>query len=246
MLFFVDESVQTVGGVRVGSLGAVAIPAAQYNRFCGWVYRLKQEELGAKELVECELKGSSMFARSAFRKSESPQGSALLRAVDRVVDGLREHDATVFALWTSQPELINLRSNPSTRLTEPYADLLHRLKRFMARKAEDLSHGALFLDQVGHREDMWAACAIQNYMTRTHHKYTLQKLFLQVPHFTHSAVSPGLQAADLVAYLAAQQIDPSHRPELKPWWERFEALARDVPDGHGSHRPHAGRMGTEI
>jgi hypothetical protein len=47
----------------------------------------------------------------------------------------------------------------------------------------------------------------------------MAEAFLQVPHFTRSAVSPGLQIADLIAYLAGQQVDPANRPELAPYWE---------------------------
>jgi hypothetical protein len=48
---------------------------------------------------------------------------------------------------------------------------------------------------------------------------------MQTPHFTVSAVSPGLQAADLIAYLAAHRHDPTVRPELVPYWERVERIA---------------------
>src|ERR1039458_1002395 len=39
--------------------------------------------------------------------------------------------------------------------------------------------------------------------------------------------SPGLQAADLIAYLAAHRHDPSHRPELADYWRSVEEIALD-------------------
>jgi hypothetical protein len=52
----------------------------------------------------------------------------------------------------------------------------------------------------------------------------LRSHLLQIPNYTHSAVSPGLQVADLVAHLAAHQTDPTDRPELTRWWDRFAPL----------------------
>jgi hypothetical protein len=67
MLFFIDETWQTIAGRRVGALGAVAIPQGQYNGFCGSMYAMKEKELGASELMHSEIKGQSCFAKSAFK-----------------------------------------------------------------------------------------------------------------------------------------------------------------------------------
>lgn len=240
VLFFVDESFQTIGGKAVGSLGAVAIPPALYNRFCKTVYRIKQEELGATELEHCEFKGNSFFSRAAFRYDESGKSeSALFSAMSRLVGALEDADAHVFALWTVAPELLSLRAPGPPFLTKPYVELIRDFDRVMRNLPDE--RGFLFFDQLGHKEDRRAACAIQNWMIRSSHHHTLNKRFLQLPHFTHSAVSPGLQAADLVAYLAAQQIDPSVRPELNDWWEAFSQFAVSVSLG-GSREHSTTRM----
>ena len=63
MLFFVDETWQTLsGGQQVGALGAVALPQGSYNDFCSAVYRIKKEMLGASELWDSEIKGTRCFA----------------------------------------------------------------------------------------------------------------------------------------------------------------------------------------
>lgn len=106
--------------------------------------------------------------------------------------------------------------------------------------------GALFLDQLGHAEDMHAACTISNYLSRPKGSAWLRSYLLQVPHYTHSAVSPGLQAADLVAYLMAQQANSDQRPELKPWWDRFNALAWYQHGRTGSGAPELRRTTGEL
>jgi hypothetical protein len=59
VLFFIDETWQTIAGRRVGALGAVAIPQDQYNGFCASMYAIKKKELGASELMHAEIKGQS-------------------------------------------------------------------------------------------------------------------------------------------------------------------------------------------
>jgi hypothetical protein len=87
--------------------------------------------------------------------------------------------------------------------------------------------GLLFFDNRGFKEDLGAACAVQNFISRVGMEW--RGHFMQVPHFTPSAVSPGIQAADLVAYLvaylAAHQHAPAHRPVLQPYWRNVEDLA---------------------
>lgn len=234
MLFFVDESFQTVGGKPVGSLGAVGIPAENYNHFCGWVFKAKRELLGAQELADCELKGNSCFARAVFTREDAGKPSSLLAAVDRVLDGLKHNKAVVFALWTEQPSLLSLRNTTSTALTGPYTSLLHQFAGVVQQTVTG-QRGTVYLDQLGHREDKHSACTIQNFIARTDSRVYLQRNLIQVPHYTHSAVSPGLQVADLVAYLAAHQTNPTERPELGSWWAKFTELAL-YERGSGSRR----------
>ncbi len=223
MFFFVDESWQTIAGTRIGTLGCLALPAAEYNRFCRLVYKIKQEELGAQELQEKELKGNVNFSKAAFKAAAMTGESPSLVAVNRVLHALHEGDASVIAMSTVAPVKLSIRDDEKALLTDPYVDLVLRMYALM--KSHKDKRGLLFFDQVGHREDQRAACAVQNFFVRTNFSYSLSKLFVQVPHFTHSSVSPGLQVADLIAYLCAHTVDDfAVRPELRPWWQDFASL----------------------
>jgi hypothetical protein len=69
MLFFIDESWQNIGGQEIGALGGVGIPEPLYNHFCRQVFAIKRDVLGAKELNDRELRGTSCFAKSAFSET---------------------------------------------------------------------------------------------------------------------------------------------------------------------------------
>lgn len=77
MLFFIDESWQNIGGQEIGALGGVGIPEPLYNHFCREVFAFKRDVLGAEELKDSELRGTSCFAKSAFRKREATGHSRL-------------------------------------------------------------------------------------------------------------------------------------------------------------------------
>ena len=84
MLFFIDETWQTIAGRPVGALGAIGIPRAQYNGFCREIWQIKKNVLGAKELSDGEIKGTHSFAKSAFHKREGAGFSRLLQAADLI------------------------------------------------------------------------------------------------------------------------------------------------------------------
>ncbi len=224
MLYFVDETWQEVNGKAVGALAAVAIPRARYNAFCREVWQIKHNVLGADELSDCEIKGTNCFARSAFRRREKQGHSTLLQAAEETFAAVGKYRGATFAVWTTHEEWMLLRNEQSTALSPIYRALLREFMRHKQAHAKGSGRqGLLFFDNRGFKEDLSAACAVQNFISRVGMEW--RGHFMQVPHFTPSAVSPGIQAADLVAYLAAHRRDPDFRPDLKPYWEAVEDLA---------------------
>lgn len=229
MLFFVDESWQQVGDLDVGALGAVAIPQSDYNGFCREVFTWKRRVLGATELSDCEIKGTSIFAKAAFKARDTRGASRLLEAGDEMFHTLRKYHAKVFVVWTRHPSLLTLRNPTATALSLPYKKLLYQLRSHMRDRPGYLA--SLNFDQRSVKEDAATACAVSNFLVRTR---GWRNSFMHVPTFTVSSVSPGLQAADLVAYLGAHFADESVRPELRPYLDRTRSLsggireARDV------------------
>lgn len=228
MLFFVDESWQTVGGREIGALGGVVIPEPRYNHFCREVFAIKRDVLGAEELIDCELRGNSCFAKSAFRKLNATGSSRLLEAVDKTLGALEWHKGKVFLIWTSDPALSLLNNPNSQELSKPYKQLLLDMRALMRNEAPK-NRGALTFDQRHHREDEAAACAISNYLFRARGDWSQR--FTQIPNFTSSAISPGLQAADLVVHLGPHLADQTQRPELVPYIDRIKAMRYEFRRG---------------
>lgn len=150
-------------------------------------------------------------------------GVALFDTSGPTIRLIAKYGGCAFAVWTIHEEWLFLR-NPNPETASPiYVELLKDLRRCMRRCEGTRRQGLLFFDNRGRSEDVSAASAIQNFIARNNRDWA--RRFMQTPHFTVSAVSPGLQAADLIAYLAAHQQDTSVRPELVPYWEQVERIA---------------------
>jgi hypothetical protein len=135
--------------------------------------------------------------------------------------------ARTFVIWTSNPEHSSLRTTDAI-LSKPYRQLLFDLRAYMSREAPGRL-ASLTFDQRGLKEDGAVGAAVANFLVRTRADW--ENHFIQIPNFTVSAVSPGLQVADVVAHLGAHLADPSVRPELEPYISRVKELRYEYARG---------------
>jgi len=150
----------------------------------------------------------------------------MLRAGQEMLGTLRRHDARAFVVWTRHPDLLTLRNPHATSLSPPYRQLLYLLRSHM--RSRPAAIGSLNFDQRA--DDASTACAVSNFLARTHG----WRRFMIAPNFTVSSVSPGLQAADLIAYLGPHYAEPSSRPELAPFLTSVLDLGGVVREARGA------------
>lgn len=226
MLFFIDETWQEIGGQAVAALGAISMPTDAYNGFCKEVFAMKKNRLGAIELRDAELKGAKCFAKRSFRARAEGE-SKLLDIADELFSALEKYGAHTFVSWTTDPSLATLRSAHTQELSRAYKQLLFAFRAYMRAETPKDMLGSLNFDQRDIGSDEATACSLQNYLVRTFASRVdlrWDRQFLTVPNFTVSAVSPGLQAADLTAYIGAHFASPGTRAELAPYRERLRHL----------------------
>jgi len=171
--------------------------------------------------MDHEVGGNRCLSKNQFKRKAEGREAKWVAAADKFFELLARHRARVFVIWTTDAALLTLRNPATTALTKPYKQLLFDFRALMEREAKGRL-GSLNFDQRGTREDAATACAISNYFYRTRGGW--KDHFVLVPNFTVSAVSPGLQAADLVAYLGALVGSPTARPELSPFIARMKGL----------------------
>lgn len=231
MLWFIDETWQNIGPHRVGALGAVAIRSAAYNGFCREIYAIKAKVLGSTELTDDEFHAQYCFAKAAFKREALHGDSYWIKASDEFFVALNKYGARCFVIWTTNPDLLDLRNPNSTALGKPYKQLLFDMRAYMGREAPgDL--GAIMFDERGLTEDEATARAVSNFMIRTSFGANRwDRYFLTIPSFAASKISPGLQAADLIAYLGAHRSDATARPELARYQTKLDVLRYEFVRG---------------
>jgi hypothetical protein len=199
--------------------------ASQLQRVLPPGVRNQARRLGATEFTDSELKGQTCFAKSAFKRQSAHGDSYWYQAANELFDALDKHGASVFVIWTRNASLLTLRNPHSTLLSKPYKQLLFDLRAYMKFEASGRL-GTINFDQREHRDDEATARAVSNFLVRTSGPgwNRWDRHFLTIPSFTASSISPGLQAADMVAYLGAHQSNAAARPELAPFARRLLSL----------------------
>jgi hypothetical protein len=117
VLFFIDESWQTIGEHDVGCLGAVAIPLANYNAYCRQVFALKRDVLGAVELSDSEIRGQHAFAKAAFKREAIHSDSHWLKAIRALFRALL--DTARASSWSGRATL-NTRAFEASDQARPF------------------------------------------------------------------------------------------------------------------------------
>ena len=212
MLIFIDDSRQTILG-KAGD--GHRMRRASARRLQQVLPRRVSDQEGRSSAHNNSSirnsRASPTLPKAAFLRRDCEGDAPHLRAVDRLLGLLEDHHAT-WMISVSSFDAASLRTRDDLMFPEPYRALTWRLLKFAKSQVASGDWdgiSSITLDQVGHKEDQRAGAAFQNYFTRHALRYQLAKYFIQVPSFTHSTLSPGIQTADLLAYLACQQLDSS-------------------------------------
>lgn len=222
MLFFLGESWFRVGPARIGAIGGIGIREASHNHFYRDFLQLKRRALGAKGLGEGELTGAKCFSKQQFREREEGGEAQMLTAAEMVLNQLDRYRARVFVVWTEEERGLLTRNPEPLKLQWQYVQLLADMYEWMEREAPR-RRGQLIFRHHGPKLDEAIAYHVAHYLRRGRRDWIGRFSHLQL--FAPSPLTPAVQAADLILYLAPWLSEPSRRPELQPYLERIEAMA---------------------
>ncbi len=227
MLVFVDESWQTnTKGIKVASLAGVAMPEETYNEFARRIFNIKRHRFEIAEMTEAELKGDSLLKRFAFKCREKYGYSRNLSCVEDVFQLCTELGHLAFATITAHPRHMTLTAGTQRLLTTPYSYLMERIDRCMMERFPGRMAKILF-DSRGLGTDEPLAVAFSNFLFRSSVGQQYARI-LATPFFVVSRLTPGIQVADVFAYIAAQVLDG--RSECQPYYQRLQDLQWESND----------------
>jgi hypothetical protein len=195
MWCFVDESWHKAANEHVGVLAAVVGPKLDFDELGRLLFRVRKKYYGedhARDLSS-ELKGTSLFSNFSFKQQQAGFSKNLLVAREAfewaATSNIRFVGICVYG-DTAPPLLTpNLKS-----LATPFRELCVRILSHVP----DHQNGQLIFDQrLGAQEEI--SIAVHNYLAGIKENHRL----IPNPFVGVSNVWPGLQLADLAAYISA-------------------------------------------
>lgn len=249
MLYFVDESGIDLKEAPCSVLAGVGIEEADFWPFAQAFSALKQELLRFPASHAYEAKGMKLLKRRVYRHASLEEklsvedraaaieslhaknargenvnrtelaalAQAKLAFVDRALDLAKEHGMTVFAS-------IVPRDAPQQRdrsfLRKDFAYLFQRIHCHICDRADHV-HGVLIFDEQDRALSQSLLDQIDRYFHETDRGKRRAERMIPTPFFVRSDLTPAIQLADLVAYIAnwglrMPKMNEPHREELKP------------------------------
>lgn len=194
MLAFIDESGYPLptDQCEKSCLAAVCFSEKISRNLTRQLYALKKDLLGAPDV---ELKGRDFITRHVFDKR--PNKKELLEQVLTLVQNM---DIGVFSIIMDRPDFLP-KKTPG-RLENQYRFLLERINAYAQEKYAD-EMAIVVLDSQDPEKDRERAKAYNGFLYGHPLGQSMNRV-LETPLFVDSAITPGLQLADLAASIIRQ------------------------------------------
>lgn len=178
-------------------------------------------------MTETELKGDKLFKKYAFKCRDLYGSSRNLACADDLFQLCKDSGVLAFATITKNPRHMALVTGTGRLLTTPYSYMLERIDKCMIEQFPDRMAKVLF-DSRGLGTDEPLAVAWSNFLFRSSVGQQFSKIVAN-PFFVVSRLTPGIQVADVFAYLAGQVV--SGRLECQSYYQKLQELQWVSADG---------------
>jgi hypothetical protein len=217
MLVYVDESYKASGTPNCKStFAAVCMREDRYRGFDTEFFKLKRHFFKITEPFQLELKGRLLLSE---HKIDLPRNREFIRQVMAL---MREFEVVPFAVV--QDGSLQLSALKPDYLPPLYRGVLRRVDRYMQERFPKY-HGILFFDGIDHGTNQRVAIAFNNFMFRHGAGSQIQHI-LPVPNFSDSIVTPGIQLADVVAYVVNERyVSHGKLGHLADFFQEFRNMA---------------------
>jgi hypothetical protein len=196
MLVFIDESghPRPTDSTTRPVIQAVCIMESDVGPLTRWMFAIRKNLLGKIRLTKAEQEGKAVdfLNRRSITKSVAKREFA-----ETVFDRLRDFDLTTFAIVMERPTQMPYEG-PAFLQTQ-HRWLLERIERFMDREHPRFHAVPVFDGQDPNSNKKFADC-FTAFMARTTAGKAMHHI-VPSPLFVDSSLTPGIQIADLFAYV---------------------------------------------
>ena len=192
MLIFVDESgdPHPADSNLRSTLLAVCIPEVWSHDFNGRLHAAIKAVYPTKSPYEVEVKADRFLARSRYE--HTAQRRELIRGISEIIETC---PIGVFSIQMARPAAVP--NWPALRLTPPYRLLIERVELYM-RRTEPNGLAKMIFDERNLGVDAAISRCFRSFIHATGEGRSWRHI-LDVPFFVASAITPGIQVADLLA-----------------------------------------------
>ena len=204
MWCFVDESWHDGANEKVGVLAAAIGSKSDFDLLETFFYRIRKKYYGEKNAhdLRSELKGTSLLSNQSFKQQTNLGYSKNLALVREILEWLETSNIRLVGVTIygdSQPPLL---ANDLKALSTPFKELCVRILSHLP----DNAIGNLVFDQrLGAQENI--SISVYNYLAGIKENKRLNPH----PMIGVSNVWPGLQLADIVAYILGRYATSDNR-----------------------------------
>ena len=216
MLVFADESgkYHPDDPNPYAVLAAVAVDPATNRNLSREIFNLKKKFWGISSPFEWEIKGRKLLSKRAFTSPKKRE------FVEEIFSLCRACEVTSFATIRDRPVQMAFDIMSETNLPLHYGRLLERVNGFMEEYHSDQMAMMIF-DAVDEGTDRLRGTAFSNFLFRSDAGKACT-FICDTAFFASSAITPGIQIADLFAYCINQKFQG--RAELDPFYEAIKEM----------------------
>jgi hypothetical protein len=227
MWFFVDESWSADDyDPKFGVLLGVLVKDEDLGKFDKFIFNVRKKYYGSDQAKnkDFELKGSKLLNKYILKLYQTnqtiPKNICIVKEMINypTVSSLymKIFASTVFSVTDDHPPLLS--PNPRS-LSDPFKKLIENVSTAAQEDVPGRKVTLVFDQRIGVQKDI--AIAIYNYVAGM--RLSNIEIF---PYFAVSNVSPGVQFADVMAYLLAKkhEQDPSYKTILMSLYKEMKVL----------------------
>ena len=225
MWCFIDESWHKGPSEQIGVLAAAVGPRRDFDELGRFLFRIRRKYYGEQNArdLRSELKGANLFSNFSFRQHERGYSKNLSVAREAIewtgTTDIRFVGVCIYG--NTDPPLLT----PNLKvLSAPFRELCVRV---LSHVPDDRSAQLVFDQRLGAQEQI--SIAVHNYLAGIKDNRKLHP----IPLIGVSNVCPGLQLADLAAYILGKYSAGDAR--FDSWYRKIGRLQTQGTD-HRGHR----------
>lgn len=217
MLIFIDESGQPRSSdpSPFSVLFAIALKTEHSKNFSRELFNLKKIYKGVENSYEWEIKGRILFGD----KYVTPKTREFIEEIFALC---RQHEIKIFASIMERPKdnVLDLEMDP--HIHRLYTYLMERVNTYVCQYHSD--RRAIFLfDAKDDKSNERLARRFTNFLYKTKIGWEFTHI-LDTPFFVNSKMTPGIQIADLFAYIINQKFQKRGGDLIRKYYQEIRKI----------------------